>query len=198
MAVFPKLSSPSLEDFTIRVAESWRVGRSELDNGAILFLFVEDRAMRIEVGYGLEGALPDALARRILDEQVVPLFRQGDWARAEKIFTQHHAAADVIVQGDNEPLREQLCPRIVSGDLLLTVGISQLTTSRQGGEPAMKVSWDGETATFTGVMPWVTTTLKRMKLRKSEKSRAPAPTMRKIHATDERPAPVWAWVGAGG
>jgi uncharacterized protein len=80
VAVFPKLPSPSLEDFTIRTAESWRVGRKELDNGAIFFVFVEDRTMRIEVGYGLEGALPDALARRILDEQVVPRFRQGDWA----------------------------------------------------------------------------------------------------------------------
>ena len=80
IAVFPELPSPSLEDFTIRTAESWRVGRADLDNGAILFLFVEDRQMRIEVGYGLEGALPDALARRILDEQVVPRFRKGDWA----------------------------------------------------------------------------------------------------------------------
>ena len=80
VAVFPKLPSPSLEDFTVRTAESWRVGRQELDNGAIFFVFVEDRAMRIEVGYGLEGALPDALARRILDGEVVPRFRDGDWA----------------------------------------------------------------------------------------------------------------------
>jgi uncharacterized protein len=80
VAIFPKLPSPSLEDFTVRTAESWRVGRKELDNGAILFVFVEDRAMRIEVGYGLEGALPDALARRILDDEVAPRFREGDWA----------------------------------------------------------------------------------------------------------------------
>lgn len=80
VAVFPKLPSPSLEDFTARTAESWRVGRRELDNGAIFFVFVEDRKMRIEVGYGLEGALPDALAGRILNEQVVPRFVQGDWA----------------------------------------------------------------------------------------------------------------------
>ncbi len=80
VAVFPKLPSPSLEDFTARTAQSWRVGRSELDNGAIFFLFVEDRAMRIEVGYGLEGALPDALAGRILREEVAPRFREDDWA----------------------------------------------------------------------------------------------------------------------
>jgi uncharacterized protein len=79
VAVFPKLPSPSLEDFTARTAQAWRVGRGELDNGAIFFVFVEDRAMRVEVGYGLEGALPDALAGRILREEVAPRFREGDW-----------------------------------------------------------------------------------------------------------------------
>jgi uncharacterized protein len=78
VAVFPRLPWPSLEDVTARTAESWKVGREGLDNGAILFVFVEDRQMRIEVGYGLEGALPDALAGRILDNEVVPRFRQGD------------------------------------------------------------------------------------------------------------------------
>ena len=80
VAVFKNLPSPSLEDFTIRAAESWRVGRKDWDNGAVLFVFVDDRKMRIETGYGLEGALPDQLAGRILDEQVRPRFRAGDWA----------------------------------------------------------------------------------------------------------------------
>ena len=80
VAVFKGLPSPSLEDFTIRTAESWRVGRKDWDNGAVLFVFVDDRKMRIETGYGLEGALPDQLAGRILDEQVRPRFRSGDWA----------------------------------------------------------------------------------------------------------------------
>jgi uncharacterized protein len=80
VAIFPKLPSPSLEDFTFRTAQSWRVGRKGLQNGAVFFVFVADRKMRIEVGYGLEGALPDALAFRILDEQVRPRFRSGDYA----------------------------------------------------------------------------------------------------------------------
>jgi uncharacterized protein len=80
VTIFDHLPSPSLEDFTVRTAESWRVGRKEWDNGAVLFVFVKDRKLRIETGYGLEGALPDALARRILDEQVVPHLRQRDWA----------------------------------------------------------------------------------------------------------------------
>jgi uncharacterized protein len=80
VAVFKDLPSPSLEDFTVRTAESWRVGRKDWDNGAVLFVFVADRKMRIETGYGLEGALPDQLAARILDNEVRPRFRAGDWA----------------------------------------------------------------------------------------------------------------------
>lgn len=80
VAVFPSLPSPSLEDFTVRTAQSWRVGRKDWDNGAVFFVFVNDRKMRVETGYGLEGALPDQLAGRILDEQVRPRFRAGDWA----------------------------------------------------------------------------------------------------------------------
>ncbi len=80
VAVFPSLPSPSLEDFTVRTAESWRVGRKDWDNGAVLFVFVAERLMRIETGYGLEGALPDQLAARILDNEVRPRFRAGDWA----------------------------------------------------------------------------------------------------------------------
>jgi uncharacterized protein len=80
VAVFKNLPSPSLEDFTVRAATSWRVGRKDWDNGAVLFVVVDDRKMRIETGYGLEGALPDQLAGRILDEQVRPRFRAGDWA----------------------------------------------------------------------------------------------------------------------
>lgn len=79
VAIFPRLPSPSLEDFTVRTAQSWHVGGKQHDNGAVLFVFVAERKLRIETGYGLEGALPDQLAGRILDEQVRPRFRAGDW-----------------------------------------------------------------------------------------------------------------------
>jgi uncharacterized protein len=80
VTVFKKLPSASVEDFTVRAAQSWRVGRKDWDNGAVLFVFVDDRKMRIETGYGLEGALPDQLAGRILDTRVRPRFSAGDWA----------------------------------------------------------------------------------------------------------------------
>jgi uncharacterized protein len=91
VAVFPELPSPSLEDFTIRTAQSWRAGREKLDNGVVLFVFVKDRKSRLEVGYGLEGALPDITARRILDEAMAPRFRAGDFAGGLE------AAIDAIV-----------------------------------------------------------------------------------------------------
>ena len=80
VAIFPELPSPSLEDFTIRAAQSWRAGREKLDNGVVLFVFVKDRKSRIEVGYGLEGALPDVTARHILDDELSPHFRNSDFA----------------------------------------------------------------------------------------------------------------------
>jgi uncharacterized protein len=80
-AIFAELPEPSLEDFTVRTAQAWRVGRKKLDNGAVLFVFVKDRRSRIEVGYGLEGALPDAVCKDILEERLAPAFRQGQYAR---------------------------------------------------------------------------------------------------------------------
>lgn len=77
VSIFPKLPSPSLEDFTVRTATAWRVGRKSFDDGAILFAFVADRKLRLEVGYGLEGAIPDAIAHRILDEYVTPGLKAG-------------------------------------------------------------------------------------------------------------------------
>lgn len=77
VAVFPGLEGESLEDFSIRLAERWRVGRKDLDDGAIVLVFLQDRKVRIEVGYGLEGAIPDIEASRIIRESIAPRFREG-------------------------------------------------------------------------------------------------------------------------
>jgi len=69
-----------LEDFTVRAFQKWRVGQEKQDNGAVLFVFVDDRKVRIEVGYGLEGVLPDITSKRIIDDEIVPRFRQNDYA----------------------------------------------------------------------------------------------------------------------
>ena len=77
VALFPSLEGESLEDFSIRLAEKWRVGRKELDDGVIILVFAEDRKVRIEVGYGLEGAIPDIEASHIIREAIAPRFREG-------------------------------------------------------------------------------------------------------------------------
>jgi uncharacterized protein len=80
VVIYPRMESPSaLEDYTVRVARAWRVGQKARDNGAILFVFVQDHRLRLEVGYGLEGALPDATANRIIEDEIEPHFRRGDF-----------------------------------------------------------------------------------------------------------------------
>jgi len=69
----------AIEQFAIRLAEQWKIGRKKVDDGAILIVAKEDRALRIEVGYGLEGALNDATSKRIIEEAITPRFRQGDF-----------------------------------------------------------------------------------------------------------------------
>ena len=68
-----------LEDFTVRAFQKWKVGQADKDNGAVLFVFSDDHKLRIEVGYGLEGVLPDITAKRIIDDEIVPRFRADDY-----------------------------------------------------------------------------------------------------------------------
>jgi uncharacterized protein len=70
----------AIEPYTLRVAEQWGIGRGGVDDGVVLVVALDDRRMRFEVGYGLEGAVPDALARRIIAETIAPRFYEGDYA----------------------------------------------------------------------------------------------------------------------
>jgi uncharacterized protein len=77
--IVPSTAPESIEQFALRVAEQWKPGRKNVDDGAILVVAKDDRTLRIEVGYGLEGALTDAASKRIISEIIVPKFRQGDY-----------------------------------------------------------------------------------------------------------------------
>jgi uncharacterized protein len=80
VAVYPSMQSDSsIEDYTVRVAQAWGVGQKGRNNGAVLFVFVRDHKLFIPTGYGLESVLPDALCKRIIDEQISPRFRRGDY-----------------------------------------------------------------------------------------------------------------------
>jgi uncharacterized protein len=80
VAIFRSLEGESLEDYSIRLAQAWRIGQKGLDNGVIFLVFLDDRKMRIEVGYGLEGSLTDAVSSSILRDVVAPRFRAGQTA----------------------------------------------------------------------------------------------------------------------
>ncbi|HVU27105.1 MAG TPA: TPM domain-containing protein [Verrucomicrobiae bacterium] len=80
VAIYPTMQSDSsIEDYTVRVAQSWHVGQKGKDNGAVLFIFVRDHKMFLQVGYGLEGALPDAICKRIISDEIAPRFKAGDF-----------------------------------------------------------------------------------------------------------------------
>ncbi len=78
--IVPTTDPETIEQYSIRVADAWKVGRKKVDDGAILIVAKNDRHLRIEVGYGLEGALTDITSRRIIDEVITPKFRTGDFS----------------------------------------------------------------------------------------------------------------------
>ena len=98
--IFKSLDGDPLEDFTIRCAEKWKVGNKKYDNGLILFVFVQEKKFRIEVGYGLEGSVTDAFSSDVLRNYLTPHFRQGDYAGGL------NAATDAImakIRGEEPP-----------------------------------------------------------------------------------------------
>lgn len=77
--LLPTTKPEEIEQYSIRVAEVWKIGRKKVDDGLILVVAKDDRRLRIEVGYGLEGAIPDSVAKRVIDEKITPRFRDGDF-----------------------------------------------------------------------------------------------------------------------
>ncbi|HEY7843152.1 MAG TPA: YgcG family protein [Bradyrhizobium sp.] len=78
--IVPTTQPETIEQYSLRAAETWKIGRKKIDDGALLVIAKNDHKLRIEVGYGLEGALTDVTARRIIDEVIVPHFKTGDFA----------------------------------------------------------------------------------------------------------------------
>jgi uncharacterized protein len=78
--IVPTTQPETIEQFSIRVAEAWKIGRKKIDDGALMVVAKNDRHLRIEVGYGLEGSLTDVTTHRIIDEDITPKFKAGDFA----------------------------------------------------------------------------------------------------------------------
>jgi uncharacterized protein len=97
--IVPTTAPEEIEQYSIRVADAWKIGRKKVDDGAILLVAKDDHKLRIEVGYGLEGALTDVNTQRIIDEIITPKFRSGDFAGGIS------AGVDAIIKVVNgEPL----------------------------------------------------------------------------------------------
>lgn len=98
--IVPTTEPEDIAAYSIRVAEAWKLGRKKVDDGALLIIAKNDRTLRIEVGYGLEGALTDLVSRRIIDDHITPRFKQGDFFGGVQAGI---AAMSAIIRGESLP-----------------------------------------------------------------------------------------------
>ena len=104
--IVPTTQPEDIAQFSIRVAEAWKIGRKNIDDGVILIVAKEDRKLRLEVGYGLEGAIPDAIAKRVIAETITPLFKKGDFTGgidAGVAQLMQLIEGESLPESDNEP-----------------------------------------------------------------------------------------------
>lgn len=126
VAIFPKMESDSsVEDYTVRVAQAWRAGQQGRNNGAVLFAFIQEHQLYIQVGYGLEPKLTDAICRRIVENEVKPAFRAGDYDRGVRGAVQAMIAATRgEYQGSGRTVRDMLpavSPKVVVWVILIVI-----------------------------------------------------------------------------
>ena len=116
----PTTQPESIEQYAIRVAEQWKLGRKGVDDGVLLVVAMKDRTVRIEVGYGLEGVLPDVTTRRIIEQYIVPRFQQGDFSCGI------NSAVDRIIgviEGEALPEpRQRTADRVSGWENLIVIG----------------------------------------------------------------------------
>lgn len=98
--ILPTTQPEQISQFGIRLADAWKIGREKQDDGVIVIVAKQDRKMRIEVGYGLEGAIPDAVAKRIIAEQLAPAFKQGRFYQGLNLATDNLIK---LIQGEQLP-----------------------------------------------------------------------------------------------
>jgi uncharacterized protein len=140
--ILPTTEPEDIAQFGIRLAEAWKIGRSAPDDGAILIVAKDDRAMRIEVGRGLEGALTDVTSSRIVNDTIAPLFKQGDFNGGVNAGLDQMIR---VVDGESLPAPDDAWKRdptrILPFPILLFGGLVVVTVLRQfiGKAPAAGV-----------------------------------------------------------
>ncbi|MCP4902342.1 MAG: YgcG family protein, partial [bacterium] len=108
------LEGEVIEDYALRVAETWSLGQAEADNGILILIAKSERRIRIEVGYGLEGPVPDVLAKRIIDSVMQPQFRDGDFDGGVQGAVH---SLDGLIRGEAVDLPDESSQSGMSGDL---------------------------------------------------------------------------------
>jgi uncharacterized protein len=155
--IVPTTDQESIEQFSIRVAEAWKIGRKKIDDGALLVVAKNDRHLRLEVGYGLEGALTDATTKRIIDEDITPKFKSGDFAGGISAGVNRMIR---VIEGEKLPAPEPehwrspvlfntidpLNPFVIVG-VFIVAGILRTTLGRLFGSAA--------TGGFVGFLAWL-------------------------------------------
>ena len=152
--IVPTTAPETIEQYALRVAEQWKLGRKKVDDGAILVVAKADRALRLEVGYGLEGALNDAISKRIINEIITPRFKQED------LYGGITAGLEQIIRVvDGEPLAEYKARSVGSAPsiqqyvpvvFMLALVMGGLLRSMLGRFPGALV-----TAGAVGVVAWL-------------------------------------------
>jgi len=142
VAVFPKMETDSsIEDYTQRVAQSWGVGQKDKRNGAVLFVFIQDRKMHIQVGYGLEGVLPDVTAFDITERHIKPRFRNQDYEGGlatgidlmlKAIRGEYHGTGKTVAESVNEKSSGVSCLTLVIFIIVLLIIMRVSRRSRRG------------------------------------------------------------------
>lgn len=145
VAIFRSLDGESLEDYSIRLAEQWKVGQKGLDNGVIFLVFLQDRKMRLEVGYGLEPTLTDAVASAILSTAVAPRFREG---RIADGIAAGLDAIDAAIRGEfrgapRETRRDDGIPAVVPLLFVVLVILGIVFSAYRNAAYARRNGWTG-------------------------------------------------------
>ena len=151
--IVPTAAPETIEQYSLRVAEQWKLGRKKVDDGAVLVVAKNDRALRIEVGYGLEGALNDATSKRIISETITPRFKEGDFNggitagvdRMIRVIDGETLPAPTALRGGDAANVQQYIPVIV----VLALVVGGVLRSVMGRFPGSVV-----TGGIVGVIAW--------------------------------------------
>ncbi|HVE73317.1 MAG TPA: TPM domain-containing protein [Thermoanaerobaculia bacterium] len=140
----PSTEGDSIEDFTIRAVGQWKVGQKKYDNGLVLFVFAQEKKVRVEVGYGLEGSVTDAFSSRVIREMIAPRFQQNDYAGGlnaaadaliKKISTGEEPVPPLQPRGvpQQQPQQDLPLPLIIFGLFILFFVILPMISRRRSG-----------------------------------------------------------------